>query len=151
MRREAYNKKVAEENEKQESSKRVAEENEKQKATSKEAAEEDEEQQETKKKTAEENKEQQETKETKETGDVENVLADNLQSQSIKQHWTFSEFVNHSKTENNKHLFLNQGAEAHHVKLNLTRKSSNQTLFQVFIILKRTFFEIMMPYICFLV
>jgi hypothetical protein len=25
-------------------------------------------------------------------------LADNLQSQSIEQHWTFSEFVNHSKT-----------------------------------------------------
>ena len=149
MRREAYNKKVAEENEKQESSKRVAEENEKQKATSKEAAEEDEEQQETKKKTAEENKEQQETKETKETGDVENVLADNLQSQSIDQNWTFSEFVNHSKTENNKHLFLNQGAEAHHVKINLTRKSTTQTLFQVFIILKRAFFEIMMLYICF--
>ena len=63
----------------------MAEEIEKQKETSKEAAEEDEEQQETKKKTAEENKEQQETKETKETGDVENVLADNLQSQSIDQ------------------------------------------------------------------
>jgi len=72
VRREAYNKKVAEENEKQESSKRVAEENEKQQNTNK--------------KPAEENEEQQETKETKETGDVENVLADNLQSQSIKQH-----------------------------------------------------------------
>ena len=98
---------------------------------------------------AEEDEEQQETKETKETGDVENVLADNLQSQSIDQNWTFSEFVNHSKTENNKHLFLNQGAEAHHVKLNLTRKSSNQTLFQVFIIIKRALFEIVMPHICF--
>ena len=80
VRREAYNKKVAEENEKQESSKRVAEENEKQQNTNK--------------KPAEENEEQQETKETKETGDVENVLADNLQSQSIDQNWTFSEFVN---------------------------------------------------------
>ena len=57
VRREAYNKKVAEENEKQESSKRMAEEDE----------------------------EQQETKETKETGDVEKVFADNLQSQSIDQ------------------------------------------------------------------
>ena len=104
MRREAYNKKVAEENEKQESSKRITEENEKQKETSKEAAEETEEQQETKKKEAEENKEQQETKETKETGDVENVLADNLQSQSIKQNWTFSDFVNYSEA-NTKHLF----------------------------------------------
>ena len=71
MRREAYNKKVNEENEKQELSKRMAEEIEKQKETSKEAAEEDE--------------EQQETKETKEIGYVENVLADNLQSQSIDQ------------------------------------------------------------------
>ena len=49
----------------------MAEENEKQKETTKEAAEKD--------------GEQQETKETKETGDVENVLADNLQSQSIDQ------------------------------------------------------------------
>ena len=49
-------------------------------------AEENEKQQNTNKKPAEENEEQQETKETKETGDVENVLADNLQSQSIKQH-----------------------------------------------------------------
>ena len=57
MRREVYNKKVAEENEKQESSKRMAEKDEG----------------------------QQETKESKETGDVENVLADNLQSQSIDE------------------------------------------------------------------
>ena len=89
VRRETYNKKVAEENEKQESNKRMAEENEKQKEISKEAAE--------------ENEGQQETKETKETGDVENVLADNLQSQSIDQNWTFDEYVNYSKT-NNKHL-----------------------------------------------
>ena len=67
----------------------MAEENEKQKEISKEAAE--------------ENEGQQETKETKETGDVENVLADNLQSQSIDQNWTFDEYVNYSKT-NNKHL-----------------------------------------------
>ena len=104
MRREAFNKKVAEENKKQESSKRITEENEKQKETSKEAAEEDEEQQETKEKADEENEWQQETKETKETGDVENVLADNLQSQSIKQNWTFSDFLNYSKT-NDKELF----------------------------------------------
>ena len=44
---------------------------------------------------------------------------------------------------------MNQGAAAHHDILNFTRKSTNQTLFQVFIILKRAFFELMMPYLFF--
>ena len=70
VRREAYNKKVVEENEKQESIKRMAEEDEKQQNTNK--------------KPAEENEEKQDTDETKETGDVENILADNLQSESVE-------------------------------------------------------------------
>ena len=85
MRREAYNKKVADENGKKESSKRITEEDKKQKETSKEATEENEEQQGKKEKADEENEGEGETKGTKETGYVENVLADNLQSQSIKQ------------------------------------------------------------------